>query len=158
MKDLRRSQIGDSEFKRFYVLFAGLSCAVFILLASAQGTVLFTLPGIIVLAFLARDDFGENFQMRRALLYLSLIVPSACVSVCIFLIPGPGSAHELPPANIVVSNVIEHFWWLGLLPHIFVPFFLKRDWWKSVIASLALLPAYFLIIFVAVMSIRSDFI
>lgn len=102
---------------------------------------------------------GESIRRNyNRYLYASLLAPSLLIVVCMILFPGPNSADELPPANIVVSDVIEHFWWLGLLPHIIVPFFLKHDWWKSVIASLALLPAYFLIIFVAVMSIRSDFI
>ncbi len=146
------------EVNRYIVWAAALCCATLVLLASAQGTIFLTLPGIIVLGFFARDDFGDDFKLKRSVLYATLLIPSALVAACIFLFPGPVVGAPMPASNVLVSGVIEKFWWIGLLIPVVAICLLGRDWWKAALASIFLIPGYLVIVFVGSMSIRSDYI
>lgn len=157
--EVRQSKIKRGvEVNRFIVWAAALCCATLILFASAQGTLFFKLPGIIVLGFFARDDFGDNFNLRRSVLYASLLIPSALVAACIFLFPGPVDGAPMPASNLFISGVLEKFWWIGLLIPVVAICLLGRDWWKAALASIFLIPGYLVIVFLGSMSIRSDYI
>lgn len=147
-----------AKVNRFIVCAAAVCCTILILLASAQGTIFFALPGIIVLGFFARDDFGDNFNLRRSVLYASLLIPSALVAACVFLFPGPEGGAPMPASNLFISGVIEKFWWIGLLIPVVTICLLGRYWWKAALASIFLIPGYLVIVFVGSMSIRSDYI
>jgi len=147
-----------AKVNRFIVCGAAVCCTILILLASAQGTIFFALPGIIGLGFFARDDFGDDFKLRRSVLYATLLIPSALVSACVFLFPGPVDGAPMPPSNVFVSGVLEKFWWIGLLMPVVAVCLLGRDWWKAALASILLIPGYLVIVVLASMSIRSDYI